>query len=229
VKSKLYTASMIVSLLLFPLYGYASVEAISTVKLYGLKYVTKYEILNNAVMSKDGRLFVDMKKLNNSLQNNPMIESYTVDINNNILTVKVKEKDILAIVLIEKGNDTIPIEVDSHLKIISTYRVHAYDRPIIKITQDEVYHNKLSPRIIKILMIMNKLKNDQGQAIGRISIIDCISPFVSYVSIHGLQTRYIWDETYEGISLMYSVPGLLDSKSHCPGNGVVTQKRIVVW
>lgn len=102
-KSNLYTASMIVSLLLFPLYGYAAVEAISTVKLlYGLKYATKYEILNNAVMRKDGRLFVDMKKLNNSLQNNPMIESYTMDTNNNILTVKVKEKDILAIVSLLK-------------------------------------------------------------------------------------------------------------------------------
>ncbi|MGB4268973.1 MAG: hypothetical protein WBK20_07305 [Spirochaetota bacterium] len=178
---------------------------------------------------KDGKIFVDVSALHAGLSKNIMIESYKVTIEKNICTIQVLEKDILAVILFDTGDSLVSVEVDSNLSILSTGRVYAYDRPIIKISQAEVINNKLSPRIIHILMILKNMIQNKRAIVSRISVINCTDPEVAYVQFHGFTSQCIWDETYGGLSLLDAVVGVYDSKKAYPGNAMVTQKRMVVW
>ncbi|MCX8123127.1 MAG: hypothetical protein N3F66_03065 [Spirochaetes bacterium] len=209
--------------------SYAAVVEVSRVTVQGLKYVGKHEIIQHGIYVKDGKIFVDVNSLHGALQNNIMIESYSVSLENNVCTIRIKERDIIAVLLVDKGNSLFVIEVDHNLKILSTGRVYAYDRPIIKINQAEIIDNKLSPRIINILMILKKIINSNSAVASRISVINCMKPEVSYVQFHGFTSKCIWDETYNGLTLLDAVIGLYDSKRAYPENAVVTQKRMVVW
>lgn len=210
-------------------FSYANVVQVTHVRLQGLKYVAQHEILQHGVFTKDGKIFVDVTALQNGLKNNPMIESFTVSIEKNICTIQVKEKEILAVVLVERGDSLASVQVDSNLTILPTSRVYAYDRPIIKITRAEVIDNKLSPRIINILFILKNMMSDNSAVVSRISVINCTNPEVSYVQFHGFTSKCMWDETYGGLSLLDAVIGLCDSKKAYPDNAVLTQKRMVVW
>lgn len=207
---------------------YADVVQVTHVRLQGLKYVDQHEILQHGVFMKDGKIFVDVKALYAGLSKNVMIESYNVNIEKNICTIQVVEKDILAVILFDRGDSLVSVAVDSNLSIVPTSRVYAYDRPIIKISQAEVINNKLSPRIIHILIILKNMIQNNA-IVSRISIINCTDPEVSYVQFHGFSSQCIWDETYNGLSLLDAVVGVYDSKKAYPGNAMVTQKRMVVW
>lgn len=209
--------------------SYANGTEVSSIRLQGLKYFNKSEILQHGVYVKDGKVFVDVDALHAALQNNAMIESFTINVEKGVCTIVVKEKEIVAVVVIDKGNTILSVEVDSNLRILSTSRVYAYDRPIIKISQAEIIDNKLSPRIIHILMMLKKMMYNNSALVSRISVINCMNPEVSYVQFHGFTSKCIWDETYDGLALLDAVIGLYDSKKAYPDNAVVTQKRMVVW
>jgi len=228
VKVAFYIWIMILFCGVIPTVTYADVVQVTHVRFQGLKYVTQHEILQHGVFMKDGKIFVDVAVLNEELKKNIMIESYNITIEKNICTIQVVEKDILAIILYDKGDSLVSVEVDANLNIIPTSRVYAYDRPIIKINQAEVINNKLSPRIIRILIILKNMIQNNA-IVSRISVINCTDPEVSYVQFHGFTSRCIWDETYNGLSLLDAVVGVYDSKKAYPGNAMVTQKRMVVW
>ncbi len=224
-----YTCIMILLYGFISTASFADVVQVTHVRLQGLKYIVRQEILQHGVFMKDGKIFVDVSALHAGLSKNIMIESYKVTIEKNICTIQVVEKDILAVILFDTGDSLVTIEVDSNLSILSTSRVYAYDRPIIKISQEEVIDNKLSPRIIHILMILKNMIQNKRAIISRISVINCTDHEVSYVQFHGFTSQYIWDETYNGLSLLDAVVGVYDSKKAHPGNAIVEQKRMVVW
>ncbi len=224
-----YTVMLILLCIVMPALSYADVVQVTQVKLHGLKYITQHEVVQHGVFVEDGKIFVDVTALHKVLQKNAMIQSYTVSLEKNICTIQITEKDILAVVLVDRGNSLVWVEVDSNLTILPTSRVYAYDRPIIKIGQAEVIHNKLSPRILNILITLKKMIHTSSAIVSRISVIDCTNPEVSYVQFHGFTSQCIWDETYSGLSLLDAVVGLYDSKKAYPGNAMATQKRMVVW
>ena len=228
-KAFYYTAMLILMCVVFSTSGFADVVQVKHVRLQGLKYVAQHEILHHGIYMKDAKIFVDVTALHSGLKTNAMIESYTVSIERNICTIQVKEKEILAVVLIDRGDLLVLVEVDSNLNIVSHSRVYAYDRPIIKITGAEVIDNKLSPRIINILIILKNMIRSNSAIVSRISVINCTNPEVSYVQFHGFKSKCMWDETYAGLSLLDAVVGLCDSKKAYPDNAVLTQKRMVVW
>ncbi|MEJ5363005.1 MAG: hypothetical protein WHV26_13175 [Spirochaetota bacterium] len=209
--------------------SYAEVVQVSQVRLEGLKYVAQHEILHHGIFMKEGKIFVDVSALHAGLSKNIMIESFKVNIEKHICTIQVIEKVILAVILFDRGDSLVSVEVDSNLSILSTSRVYAYDRPIIKISQAEVINNKLSPRIIHILIILKNMIQNNSAIVSRISVINCTDPEVSYVQFHGFTSQCIWDETYSGLSLLDAVIGVCDSKKAYPDNAMVTQKRMVVW
>ncbi len=209
--------------------SYANGTEVLSIRVQGIKYLNKNEILQQGVYVKDGKVFVDVDILHAALQNTIMIESFAITVEKGICTIHVKEKEIIAVVLIDKGNTLLSVEVDSNLRILSTSRVYAYDRPIIKISHAEIIDNKLSPRIIHILMMLKKMMHNNSALVSRISVINCMNPEVSYVQFHGFTSKCIWDETYNGLALLDAVIGLYDSKKAYPDNAVVTQKRMVVW
>ena len=227
-KVAFYIWIMILFCGVIPTGTYADVVQVTHVRLQGLKYVTRQEILQHGVFMKDGKIFVDVAVLHEGLKKNIMIESYNITIEKNICTIQIVEKDILAVILFDKGDSLVSVEVDSNLTILSTSRVYAYDRPIIKINQAEVINNKLSPRIIRILMILKNMIQNNA-IVSRISVINCTDPEVSYVQFHDFTSQCIWDETYSGLALLDAVVGVYDSKKAYPGNAMVTQKRMVVW
>lgn len=228
-KSFYYTVVLILTCVVAYTSGFADVVRVAHVRVQGLKYMAQHEILHHGVFVKDGNIFVDVNALHDGLQTNAMIESYAVSIEKNICTIQVKEKEILAVVLVDRGDSVVSVEVDSRLTILPTSRVYAYDRPIIKITKAEVIDNKLSPRIINILFILKNMIGNNSGIVSRISVINCTNPELSYVQFHGFSLKCIWDETYGGLSLLDAVIGLYDSKKAYPDNAALTQKRMVVW
>ena len=209
--------------------GYAQMLEVRTIQFHGLKYVATHEIASNAVFIKDGKMFVNTNALHANLRANNIIKEYSISVKDNICSVQVNEKEIIAILMVAKGEVLIPLEIDVDYTIISTYRVHAYDRPIIKVSQADIVDNRLSPRILNILMILKKSLDMKHAVASRISNINCTYPNTAIVQFHGLQSKYIWDETYNGLELLASVLGLYDKKNAYPNNAVVTQKRMVVW
>lgn len=210
-------------------HNYAETVEVKNITFQGLKYVTQREIIQHSVAVSQGRILIDIQKLQQTLRSNIMIHSFSVDIENRVCAITVVEKAIIAVILIDAENGLVTVEIDDNLTILPTYRVYAYDRPIIKISTGDVVDNKLSERIISIVLMLKKMR-DENSAIGnRISVINCVHPKKTYIQLHGAQSKYIWDESYSGLILFNSVIGLYDAKSARPDNAIITKKNMVVW
>ncbi|MFW5807973.1 MAG: hypothetical protein ACOCWH_02850 [Spirochaetota bacterium] len=121
------------------------VRLFQTVHFKGLKTLSKYDIAKSAGMaSKDGRIVVDMKRLEAVLSGESVIRDYKLIDKKNILTIIVSEYSPEYVFLVVGRRTNIFCEVDSTFRIISRGVLHTDTVPVHVVNSSAVDGNRIA-------------------------------------------------------------------------------------
>ncbi len=170
---------------------FQDVRKISRIEFRGLKYISKYEIVSKVEMRVvQGGFILNMDSLNNVLGNMPMVQSYRVGEDNGGIVVAVVEREPLFLFAVQRSRNVLPFEVDENFRILSVGRVHAEDRPLIVISDDDLVDGDISARVRNFAGYLRYIENRQPAFFRELSEISIAEPEHVSFMLRNRPTRY---------------------------------------
>jgi len=174
-KKKIITMLFIFICFTFSIQVYASndIRKIKTIEFKGLKYLSKYEIIKMIdIRWKKNNIIIDIESLKKALEKLSLIKRYRIKILKKHLLVIIDERNPKFLLAVRDNIRIIPFELDENLRIISLNRVHAFDKPLIIISDAEIIDGEISPELKKFLHLLLEVKYSNLAIFKEISEID---------------------------------------------------------
>lgn len=174
-----------------PADSFQDVRQVSRIEFRGLKYLSKYEIISRVEMRVlQGGFIVNIDSLNSVLRSMPMVQSYRVAEDNGSIVVAVVEREPQFIFAVQRSRNILPFEVDENFRVLSVGRVHADDRPLIVIRDDDLVEGDISPRVRNFAGYLRYVENRQPEFFRELSEISIAEPEHVSFMLRNRPTRY---------------------------------------
>ena len=197
-------------------YAFRNVRRVKTIEFRGLKYLSKYEIINGSITRvEDDYFVVDVDSLSSLLKAHRMIASYRIAVEGTSIRIAIVENEPAFLLCVRKGKRTLFFELDKDFKVVS-YTVHAYDRPLIILSPEDIDGGRLSVRVLGFLKLLQELQADRVKVYDEISEID-LSDFESVrLYLHGRKTTFIVNPNWDSFNRLNYFVAYLDRIRYYP-------------
>lgn len=205
------------------------VRRVKALEFRGLNYLGRGEVLAGVNAAVDnGDIVIEMDGLKNSLKKNPMVRAFQFDERDGRLAVIVIENEPAYLVALVQNGKTIPVELDEKFRVISAYRAHAYDKPILICNAEMMAGGKPSTRLIDLLCMLRDLKHRGLDVYREIAEIDATAYPVSVIRLRGRLTRFTMRLDRENLRTLNYMAGYCDERRRYPGDVQIYGERAVM-
>ncbi|MBN2039903.1 MAG: hypothetical protein JW864_07680 [Spirochaetes bacterium] len=194
-----------------------SIKKVMAIEFKDLKYVSKYEIIDSADVSIEGKqIVIDINSLRRALRDLSIIESFEISEHDQILQISVNEKEPYFTLCFFDGKREIPFELDRDFHIISMNRIYKANLPLVFIPGEEMNKSGVSKSIKNILSKINDIRSRNFKIIDDIIEIKYLNADFIKVLLAGRKTAFYVKPDLEGfINLNYAV-GYFDMIKYYP-------------
>jgi hypothetical protein len=198
-------------------YAFRNVRRVKAIEFRGLKYLSKYEIIGGTITRvEDDYFVVDIDSLSSLLKKNQMVASYRIAIEGENIKIAIVENEPAFLLCVRKKKRVIFFELDRGFKVISYMRVHAYDKPLIIISEEDIEGGRLSGRVIGFLRLLQDLQADNMRIYDEISEIELGDLDNVRLRLHGRKTECIISPTWKSFNRLNYVVAYLDRIKYYP-------------
>jgi hypothetical protein len=198
-------------------FAFRNVRKVKAIEFRGLKYLSKYEIINGSITRvEDDYFVVDIDSLSSLLKKNQMIASYRIAMEGENVKIAIVENEPAFLLCVRKKKRMVFFELDRGFKVISYMRVHAYDKPLIIISEEDIDGGKLSERVIRLLRLLQDLQADNVRIYDEISEIELCDLDSVRLRLRGRKTECIMSPTWKSFNRLNYVVAYLDRIKYYP-------------
>jgi hypothetical protein len=198
-------------------FAFRNVRKVKAIEFRGLKYLSKFEIINGTITRvEDDYFVVDIDSLSSLLKENKMIASYRIAVEGTSIRIAIVENEPVFLLCVRKDKKTMFFEIDRSFKVISHMRVHAYDKPLIILSPEDINGGRLSGRVLDFLKLLQALQADNVRVYDEISEVD-LSDFESVrLYLHGRKTTFIVSPSWGSFNRLNYFVAYLDRINYYP-------------
>jgi hypothetical protein len=198
-------------------FAFRNVRRVKAIEFRGLKYLSKYEIIGGTITRvEDDYFVVDIDSLSSLLKKNQMVASHRIAIEGENIKIAIVENEPAFLLCVRKKKRVIFFELDRGFKVISYMRVHAYDKPLIIISEEDIDGGRLSGRVIGFLRLLQDLQADNMRIYDEISEIELGDLDNVRLRLHGRKTECIISPTWKSFNRLNYVVAYLDRIKYYP-------------
>ncbi len=199
-----------------------------TVHFKGLKTLTKYDIAKKAGMkSHNNMIAVDLERLEAVLADEPVVEKFSIDDKNDILTIEVAEYSPEYVVYITGRRSNIFCEVDKDFHIISAKRLHVSKFPVIVIDVTGVDDKKIKDE--QQTLIKNFMKQmEESPLKGQLKQLDFSSAGSVGILLAGRRTEFVVSAINPELDRLKTAVGYLDAIERYPARLDIRGRMAVI-
>ncbi len=208
----------------------SDIRTVKVIEFKNLYYLSKYEIIDKVNVTIKGKdIIIDIDTLEKALQENSLVKSFRISENQGRLTVTVDENEPVFLLALKKGEKLIPFELDGNYRIISLSRVHAFNMPLIVVTEDEMKEEEPSSGLKNLLAMLKGFSDDDlSKLLREISEIDLTDMHKARILLNGRRTAFLMEPTKDNFyKLNYSV-GYFDRIRYYPETFVIADGQGII-
>jgi hypothetical protein len=193
------------------------VKKVSSIEFRGLKYLSRYEIINaaSAKIEREG-IVIDVDGLREYLKSSPYVKSFRVKEERGRIAVTVIENEPALVLALKKKGTVVSFELDERLRVLSSGGVRAFDRPVIIIAEDDTPGGEFSRRVKGLISLVRELKRRGLPVYREIDEIDLSAGPYAVVKLRGRKTRFVVEPDLEHLSALNYIAGYLDGRGRYP-------------
>ena len=211
-------------------YAVGNVVRVKNIDFRGLNYLSKYEIIRRVpVKLEEGSIIIDVDALERWLASSRMVKSFRVVQEEESIVVFVVENKPAYLVMLDKGDRLVPFELDESLNILSVGIVHAEDMPVILVSENDIYKNRFSGRILELFRIIRYLRSNNVPLLKEITEIDCTDMNSIRVKLNGRRTVFSCHSKLKQFMTINYILGYLDRKGSYPEKILVDDRMAASW
>lgn len=206
----------------------ADIRTVKAIEFRGLKLLSKYELLRGTRLKSVARgIVIDVGSLEEAMEKNAFLASYTVNEKGERLIVSVVEKKPVLVLAAVKGGRTYLYELDRDRAVISRNAVHTGRVPFIFVPADDTDRGPVSGRVRELLSVLDRVREQNAVIYREISEIYCNGNSIRVV-LRGRKTGFIMrPDVADFIRLKY-VAGYCDHAERYPEDIDITGSAVVI-
>jgi len=159
---------------------------------------------------------IDIDSLENSLKRISIIESYNIDIKDEVLSLRIVEKEPFFCIALITGKETIPYELDREFNIISRKKVFSADKPLVLIKRGDMPQGRVSYKVKKICSLLSELRKERSSIYREISSVYVMNSGRVRVRLRRRKTDFILDPEKKNFIRLNYITGYLDRIKYYP-------------
>ncbi|HSV95548.1 MAG TPA: hypothetical protein VLM75_01295 [Spirochaetota bacterium] len=198
------------------------IRKVRGIEFKGLYYLSRYEVLKQVAYRVDGdALVIDLGTLREGLDKMALIKKYSINEEGDRLTVVIEENVPVYVVVLDRDDALVPVELDAGLRVLSTGTIHAAERPIIVASAGELAGGRPSPRLRKTLETLSELEKNGMPVLREIEEIDMIEYPRLRVLLKGRRTVHTLEIDRGSFHTLNALVGYLDATRYYPARSEV--------
>ncbi len=198
------------------------IRRVRGIEFKGLRYLSRYEVLKQVPYRVDGdALVIDLGTLGESLGKMPLIKKYSISEEGDRLTVVIEENVPAYVVVLDRDDALVPVELDAGMRVLSTGTIHAVEKPIIVAAAGDLAGGKPSPRLRKALEMLSELEKNGMPVYREIEEIDMSGHPRLRVLLKGRRTVFTLEIDRGSFQALNALVGYLDAARYYPARSEV--------
>ena len=209
--------------------AFRNVRKFKTIEFRGLKYLSKFELIDNVAIRIDSDgIVIDIDSLERVLGKNLMVKTFRLINEGDRLVIVIIENEPVFLLGLKKDKRIILFEIDKSLKVISYNRAHVYDKALIVIPQRDVINGVLSKRIQDLIKLLLQLEESGLKICGEICEIDLSNRKWARLTLRRRRTTFfLTPDRYNFYKLNYFA-AYLDSIRYYPDTLQVFDEFVIM-
>lgn len=206
----------------------ADIRLVKAIEFRGLKLLSKYEVVSGArIKAVAGGIAIDVDSLEEALEKNAFLSSYSVDEKGRRLIVTVEEKKPALVLVTVKGGRTRLFELDGGHAVISRNAVHTARVPFVYVKIDDTDRRPVPARVRRLLAVLDRVREQNALIYGELSEIYCNDNSIRVV-LRGRKTGFILRPDAADFMKLKYVAGYCDRAERYPEEIDITGSAVVV-
>jgi hypothetical protein len=204
------------AMLVFAPNSFAGESRFKSIKLSGLKIVSRNDILKNAGIGVSGEeIICDVDILKESLVKNNMLESFVIEFSNGSIEVSVKEKPALAAVAVVTPLKTVPLILGEDFTVLALSK-NCDRRPLFIVSGREVEGNAMSAYFQKVYGIIKKTEEAYRALYDEIEEVSLLKPDFLEIRLKARPVICLLRAEFINMKRLNYVVGYMDASRRYP-------------